>query len=507
MNCADRLVAIFGSQAEVARRFRVDRAVVNNWVKSGYVPSRWAVEVEHVTEGKIAAVEVLNDANARKPIRVKSRGEEDSLFGPSLAGSDNMNQFAPAKRIHSFHPPQRTLMGPGPSEINPRVMAAMGLPAIGYLDPIFVEMMEELKGLLRYAFQTRNALTFPVSGPGSVGMEYCFVNLVAPGDKVIVCRNGVFGGRMIENVQRCGGVPVIVEDAWGEAVDPNKLEDALKANPDTRVVAFVHAETSTGVQSDARTLVEIAHKHDALVIVDAVTSLAGSPVLVDDWSIDAIYSASQKCLSCTPGLSPVSFSDRVVDYVKARKDKIHSWFMDMNLLLGYWGATTRTYHHTAPTNSLYALHEALLILKEEGIENAWARHQRHHQALKAGLEAMGLKYLVQEPYRLPQMNAVHVPEAIRDREAGVRKTLLTEFNLEIGAGLGPLAGKIWRVGIMGYSCKPENVMVCLSALGSVLDDIGLPIQVGDAEAAAHHAYAQLHAKAAQQKKTRVVAAA
>jgi len=505
MNCADRLVAVFGSQAEVARRFRIDRAVVSNWVKSGYVPSRWAVEVERLTDGTIQAVEVLNEANARKPIRLKSRGEEDSLFGPSLAGNDNMNPYSPAKRIHSFHPPQRTLMGPGPSEINPRVMAAMSLPAIGYLDPVFVEMMEELKGLLRYTFQTKNALTFPISGPGSVGMEYCFVNLVAPGDKVIVCRNGVFGGRMIENVERCGAIAVVVEDAWGEAVDPNKLRDALKKHPDVRLVAFVHAETSTGVQSDAKTLVEIAHDHDALTIVDAVTSLAGTPVLVDEWNVDAIYSASQKCLSCTPGLSPVSFSDRVVDYVKSRKDKIHSWFMDMNLLLGYWGATNRTYHHTAPTNSLYALHEALLILKEEGIENSWARHQRHHLALKAGLEAMGLKYLVSEGARLPQMNAVHVPEAIKDREAEVRKTLLTEFNLEIGAGLGPLAGKIWRVGIMGYSCKPENVMLCLSALGSVLSDMGLPIHVGEAEAAAHQAYAQLHANAALQKK-RLVAA-
>jgi len=500
MNCADRLVALFGSQAEVSRRFRVDRAVVNNWVKSGYVPSRWAMEVERLTDGAISAVEVLNEANARKPIRLKSRGEEDSLFGPSLAGNDTMNPYAPAKRIHPFHPPQRTLMGPGPSEINPRVMAAMSLPAIGYLDPVFVEMMEELKGLLRYAFQTKNALTFPVSGPGSVGMEYCFVNLVAPGDRVIVCRNGVFGGRMIENVERCGAVPVVVEDAWGEPVDPNKLDDALKKNPDVRLAAFVHAETSTGVQSDAKTLVQIAHQHDALAIVDAVTSLAGTPVLADEWNIDAIYSASQKCLSCTPGLSPVSFSDRVVDYVKARKDKIHSWFMDMNLLLGYWGATTRTYHHTAPTNSLYALHEALLILKEEGIENAWARHQRHHIALKAGLEAMGLKFLVKEGARLPQMNAVHVPDAIKQREAEVRKTLLTEFNLEIGAGLGPLAGKIWRVGIMGYSCKPENVMLCLSALGSVLSDMGLPIHVGEAEAAAHQAYAHLHASAAAQKK-------
>jgi alanine-glyoxylate transaminase/serine-glyoxylate transaminase/serine-pyruvate transaminase len=386
-------------------------------------------------------------------------------------------------------------------------MAAMSLPAIGYLDPVFVDMMEELKSLLRYVFQTRNPLTFPVSGPGSVGMEYCFVNLVAPGDKVIACRNGVFGGRMIENIERAGGVPIVVEDAWGESVDPQKLDDALKKHADARLVAFVHAETSTGVQSDAKTLVEIAHRHSALTIVDAVTSLAGTPVLVDEWKFDAVYSASQKCLSCTPGLSPVSFSERVVDYVKARKDKIHSWFMDMNLLLGYWGATNRTYHHTAPTNSLYALHEALVILKEEGIENSWARHMRHHLALKAGLEAMGLKFLVKEGARLPQMNAIHIPEVIRERESEVRKTLLNEFNLEIGAGLGPLAGKIWRIGLMGYSCKPENVMLCLSALGSVLSDMGLSIHVGDAEAAAHGAYASLHAKAAQAKKKRTAQAA
>ncbi|MBX3671446.1 MAG: alanine--glyoxylate aminotransferase family protein [Burkholderiales bacterium] len=410
-----------------------------------------------------------------------------------------LKHLAPTKKIHSFHPPQRTLLGPGPSEINPRVMAAMSLPAIGYLDPVFVEMMEELKALLRYVYQTGNALTFPVSGPGSVGMEYCFVNMVAPGDKVVVCRNGVFGGRMIENVERAGGTAVVVEDAWGEPCDPQKLEDALKKHPDARVVAFVHAETSTGVQSDAKTLVSVAHKHGALTIVDAVTSLAGCPVMVDDWDVDAVYSASQKCLSCTPGLSPVSFNDRVVEHVKARKDKIHSWFMDMNLLLGYWGATTRTYHHTAPTNSLYALHEALLLIKEEGLENCWARHHRNHVALKAGLEAMGLRFLVKEGAQLPQMNAVHIPEAIRDREAEVRKTLLGEFNLEIGAGLGPLAGKIWRVGIMGYSCKPENVMLCLSALGSVLQDMGLPIRVGEAEAAAHQAYAQMHAQEARKK--------
>ena len=409
-----------------------------------------------------------------------------------------MSQYAPAKRIQSFHPPQRTLMGPGPTEIHPRVLTTMSQPAIGYLDPVFVEMMEELKALLRYVYQTKNPLTFPISGPGSVGMEYCFVNLVAPGDKVIVCRNGVFGGRMIENVERMGGVPVVVEDKWGEPVDPNKLEDVLKQNRDARVVAFVHAETSTGVQSDPKTLVEIAHRHDALTIVDAVTSLAGSPVLVDEWKIDAIYSASQKCLSCTPGLSPVSFSERVVDYVKSRKDKIHSWFMDMNLLLGYWGATTRTYHHTAPTNSLFALHEALLLIREEGLENCWARHQRHHLALKAGLEAIGLRFRGEEKHQLPQMNAVFCPEGVD--EAAVRKRLLDEFGLEIGAALGPLKGRIWRFGLMGYSCRPDNVMLCLSALGSVLSDMGLPVHVGDAEAAAHGAYAQMHVKDAQRKK-------
>jgi alanine-glyoxylate transaminase/serine-glyoxylate transaminase/serine-pyruvate transaminase len=409
-----------------------------------------------------------------------------------------MKHYLPSKKITSFHPPQRTLMGPGPSEINPRVLAAMSLPAIGYLDPVFVEMMEELKSLLRYVYQTENAYTYPASGPGSVGMETCFVNMVNPGDKVIVCRNGVFGGRMIENVERSGGIAVVVDDTWGEPVDPQKLEDALKKNRDAKIVAFVHAETSTGCESDAKTLVEVAHRYDTLTIVDAVTSLAGTPVKTDEWGIDAIYSGSQKCLSCTPGLSPISFSDRVVELVKARREKVHSWFMDLGLLLGYWGASNRTYHHTAPINGLFALHESLLLVKEEGLENAWARHMRHHLALKAGLEAMGLKFLVKEGSRLPQMNAVYVPEGVV--EAEVRKTLLNEFNLEIGAGLGPLAGKIWRFGLMGYSCKPENVMLCLSALGSVLSDMGLPVQVGDAEAAAHHSYAQQHAKAAQRAK-------
>ena len=409
-----------------------------------------------------------------------------------------MIQYAPTKRIQSFHPPQRTLMGPGPTEIHPRVLTTMSQPAIGYLDPVFIEMMEELKALLRNAYRTRNPLTFPLSGPGSVGMEYCFVNLVSPGDKVIVCRNGVFGGRMVENVVRMGGVPVVVDDEWGQPADPQKLSDALDRNPDARVVAFVHAETSTGCMSDAKVLTDLAHRHDAMAIVDAVTSLAGIPVSVDEWGMDAIYSASQKCLSCTPGLSPVSFSERVVDYVKGRKDKIHSWFMDMNLLLGYWGSTERTYHHTAPTNSLFALHEALLLIREEGLENCWARHRRHHVALKAGLESMGLEFVVQEASQLPQMNAVRCPEGVD--EAEVRRRLLDEFNLEIGAGLGPLKGKIWRFGLMGYSCRPENVMLCLAALGSVLSDLELPIHVGEAEAAAHGAYARMHAEFAEGQK-------
>jgi alanine-glyoxylate transaminase / serine-glyoxylate transaminase / serine-pyruvate transaminase len=416
----------------------------------------------------------------------------------------NIKQFAATKKITSFHPPQRTLMGPGPTEIHPRVLTTMSQPAIGYLDPVFVEMMEELKALLRYVYQTDNPLTFPVSGPGSVGMEYCFVNMVAPGDKVIVCRNGVFGGRMIENVERCGGVAVAVDDEWGKPVDPQKVEDAFRRNGDATVLAFVHAETSTGAQSDAKALTQIAHKHGALVIADAVTSLGGSPVLVDEWKIDAIYSASQKCLSCTPGLSPVSFSERVVEHVKKRKDKIHSWFMDMNLLLGYWGATTRTYHHTAPTNALFALHEALLLIKEEGLEQCWARHRRHHIALKAGLEAMGLKFLVEEKYQLPQMNAVMCPSGVN--EEAVRKSLLNEFNVEIGAGLGPLKGKVWRIGLMGYSCRADNVMLCLSALGSILMDMGLAIKVGEAEAAAHQAYATLHAAAAQHARKKIAAA-
>ncbi len=382
-----------------------------------------------------------------------------------------------------FHPPQRTLMGPGPSDVSPRVLEALGRPTIGHLDPAFVGMMDEVKALLQYAFQTRNALTMPVSAPGSAGMETCFTNLVEPGDKVVICQNGVFGGRMKENVERCGGTAVMVENEWGHAIDPNKLDETLKAHPDAKIVAFVHAETSTGAQSDAKTLVEIAHHHDCLTIVDAVTSLGGTPVLVDEWQIDAVYSGSQKCLSCTPGLSPISFSQRALDKVRSRTHKVQSWFLDLNLVMGYWGdGGKRTYHHTAPVNALYGLHEALVILKEEGLENAWARHTKHHQALCAGLEAMGLSFVVAPEHRLPQLNAVTIPTGVDD--IAIRSTLLNDYALEIGAGLGVMAGKVWRIGLMGHACNARNIYLCLSALDDVLSRAGAPIKRGVAVAAA-----------------------
>jgi alanine-glyoxylate transaminase/serine-glyoxylate transaminase/serine-pyruvate transaminase len=399
--------------------------------------------------------------------------------------------FAPNKVIGSFHPPKRILMGPGPSEIHPRVLAASSAPSMGYLDPVFVGMMDEIKQLIRYAYQTKNQLTFPLSGPGSVGMESSFVNMVEPGDAVIVMRNGVFGGRMVENVQRSGGKAIVIDDPWGSPCDPNKLREALQANPSVRTVGFVHAETSTGAESDAKTLTGIAHEFGALVICDAVTSLAGVPLLVDEWAIDAVYSGSQKCLSCVPGLSPVSYSDAVIDRVKARKDKaqVQSWFMDLNLVLDYWGETARTYHHTAPINSLFALHESLVMLQEESLEQSWARHRLHHEAFKAGIEAMGLKFLVHPDYRLPQMNAVNVPESFEPGvEAQLRKRLLADYSMEIGAGLGPLAGKIWRFGLMGQSCSRANVMSCLGALTCELPEFGVHVKMGDAEQAALNVY-------------------
>ncbi|MEJ2620797.1 MAG: alanine--glyoxylate aminotransferase family protein [Candidatus Thiodiazotropha sp.] len=359
----------------------------------------------------------------------------------------------------------------------PRILQALARPTICHLDPLFVDMMEQTKTLLQYAFQTENALTMPVSAPGSAGMETCFVNLVEPGDKVIVCQNGVFGGRMKENVERCGGTPILVEDAWGTAVDLEKVEAALQSNSDAKIVAFVHAETSTGARSDAKELVELAHRHDCLAIVDAVTSLGGSELKVDEWEIDSIYSGTQKCLSCAPGISPISFSERALEKVRNRTSKVQSWFLDLNLVMGYWGSgQKRAYHHTAPVNGLYGLHEALCILQEEGLENSWTRHRKMHNALKAGLEAMGLNFIVDEHHRLPQLNAVSIPEGVDD--AKVRGRLLNEYNLELGAGLGALAGKVWRIGLMGYSARAENILLCVSALEAVLSEMEAPINRG-----------------------------
>jgi alanine-glyoxylate transaminase/serine-glyoxylate transaminase/serine-pyruvate transaminase len=378
-------------------------------------------------------------------------------------------------------------MGPGPSDVNPRILEAMSRPTVGHLDPVFVGMMDEMKVLLRYAFSTNNELTMPVSAPGSAGMEMCFVNLLEPGDKVIVCQNGVFGGRMKENVERCGATAIMVEDEWGRAVSPEKAEAALKANPDAKLLAFVHAETSTGAISDAKTLSALAHEHDCLVVADTVTSLAGSPLMVDDWQLDAVYSGTQKCLSCVPGLSPVTFSKRAVDAITSRKSKVQSWFLDLNLILGYWGSGgKRAYHHTAPVNTLYALHESLVILQEEGIENSWARHQKNHEALRAGFEAMGLNFVVPEGERLPQLNAVSIPDGVD--EAAVRAALLKEYNLEIGAGLGAMAGKIWRVGLMGYASNQTNVLFCLGALDAILSNMRAPINPGVAVDAARAVY-------------------
>lgn len=373
--------------------------------------------------------------------------------------------------MHSFQAPNRILMGPGPSDVSERVLKALSQQTIGHLDPQFVTLMDEIKQLLQYAFQTSNELTIPVSAPGSSGMETCFMNLVEPGDDVLVCINGVFGMRMKEVATRAGANVQSIEFEWGKAVEPEKVDAYLVEHPEIKILAFVHAETSTGVLSDAKKISEVAHKHNCLVILDAVTSLGGSELKVDEWNIDAIYSGTQKCLSCIPGLSPVSFSQNAVEKIKQRTHKNFSWFLDLNLVMDYWGANVkRTYHHTAPVNSLYALHESLLILKEEGIEAAWSRHITNHNALVLGLESLGLELLVDQEIRLPQLNAVKIPEGIDD--ATVRTNLLNEFDLELGAGLGKFAGNAWRIGLMGNGCSQKNVTYCIASLGTILKEQG-----------------------------------
>lgn len=371
--------------------------------------------------------------------------------------------------LSTFNPPARVLLGPGPSEVPPRVLLAMAKPTIGHMDPAFIGMMEEVKTLLQYAFQTANAATLPISAPGSAGMEACLANLIEAGDKVAVCRNGVFGGRMGDIVERLGGVPVWVDNALGEAVDPDKLADVLKKTRNVRLVAFVHAETSTGVLSDARALAEVAHRFGALVLADCVTAIGGVPLHVDQWELDVVYAGTQKCLSCPPGLSPLTLNERALQSIRARRVKPSTWFLDLNLLMGYWGTGKRVYHHTAPVNLLYGLHEALLMLHEEGLENAWARHRRNHEAFAVGLERLGLGLSVAREIRLPQLNSVSIPTGVDD--AAVRGRLLEDWGIEIGGGLGELAGRIWRVGLMGQGSNVRNVTVCLEALKACLPGV------------------------------------
>lgn len=372
--------------------------------------------------------------------------------------------------MKTFLPPRVLLLGPGPSPVPERVLEALARPTLGHLDPRFVAMMDEIKDLLRATFGTRNALTLPVSAPGSAGMEAAFVNLIEPGDSVIVCRNGVFGERMRENVTRIGATAVVVDAPWSEPIDPQRVEEALRAHPGAKAVAFVHAETSTGARSDAAVLCQLAHQHGALSIVDTVTGLGGIPVEADGWAADVIYSGSQKCLSAPPGLAPISFSESAVGVLSSRRTPVQSWFLDMNLITSYWsqgaGRGGRSYHHTAPVNSLYALHEALLLVHEEGLPAAFQRHASVHRYLRDGLAALDLELHVDERWRLPQLNVIRIPEGVDD--ADVRRRLLLEHGIEIGGGLGALAGRVWRVGLMGHGARVENVDRLLEALGLLL---------------------------------------
>lgn len=365
-----------------------------------------------------------------------------------------------------FEPPARLLMGPGPSNVANSVREAMSKPLVGHLDPEFIRMMEEIKTMQRTVMQTRNLMTFPVSGTGSAGMEFCFVNLLEPGDEVLIGVNGVFGMRMVDLAERCGAKVTKVSSEWGRIIEVEQVADALKEVPNAKLVAIVHAETSTGALTPVEEISKLVHDAGALFLLDTVTSLAGCPVKIDDWNVDAVYSGTQKCLSCPPGLAPVSLSERALAVATSRKTKVQSWYLDVNLLAGYWGEE-RVYHHTAPISMNYALHEALRLVLEEGLEERFARHKENHLALKAALDVMNLKIMSQAGHQLWQLNAVQVPDGVD--EAGVRKKLLTEHGIEVGAGLGPMKGKIWRVGLMGATSTRENVMKFVQAFGDILN--------------------------------------
>jgi alanine-glyoxylate transaminase/serine-glyoxylate transaminase/serine-pyruvate transaminase len=384
--------------------------------------------------------------------------------------------------MQSFQPPRRVLMGPGPSDVSPRVLAAMARPTIGHLDPEFQALMEEIKAALQRLFNAPDHACVPLPAPGTAGMEAALMNLLEPGDRAVVAVNGAFGGRMADMAGRAGATVVTVDHEWGAPVDPVRVAAALAEAP-TKVLAFVHAETSTGARSDPGPLCAVAKAHGALSVVDCVTSLGGIAVDVAGWDADVVYSGTQKCLSAPPGLSPIALSQRAQAAIRGRKEKVRNWLLDFNLLMSYWGGEGgRTYHHTAPINALYGLHEALVVLFEEGQQAALVRHARVHRALAAGLEAAGLSLLVDEAHRLPQLNTVVVPDGVD--EAAVRNHVLAAWDLEIGAGLGPLKGKVWRVGLMGASATPWHVRLCLTAFCEALAAQGRKVDAAVVLAAA-----------------------
>ena len=360
--------------------------------------------------------------------------------------------------------PVRTLLGPGPSNVHPRVYRAMTTPVLGHLDPKFLELMDETMGLLRFIFQTRNAITLAISGTGSAGMEAALVNLIEPGDGVVVGVNGYFGERLCDMAARHGAEVRRVVAPWGQIIEPENIERAL-AQKRAKLVAIVHAETSTGVLQPIEPVAESCQRHGALLVVDAVTSLGGVPVPADEWGTDVSFSCTQKGLSCPPGLAPITVSDRAVKVTASRRSPIQSWYLDLSLITKYWDSN-RVYHHTAPISMLYALREALHLVREEGLEARWRRHHTLSNALIAGLQALGLQILAPEAHRAPTLTVARIPEGVKDVE--VRKTLLSEHNLEIGGGLGPLKGQAWRIGLMGESCNQANVLLVLSTLETAL---------------------------------------
>ena len=362
------------------------------------------------------------------------------------------------------NPPIRTLLGPGPSPVHPRVLEALSLPVVGHLDPKFLEIMDQTMAMLREVFQTKNRLALPMSGTGSAGMETCFANLIEPGEAVLIGVNGVFGTRMVDVAQRCGAQVESIEAEWGTALDAQKFKDML-GRKKYKVAAVVHAETSTGVLQPLDDIARVVRESGALFLVDTVTSLGGAPVRVDELAIDACYSGTQKCLGCPPGLAPVTFSDRAVEVVRKRKSKVQSWYLDLSMIEKYWGSE-RVYHHTAPISMNYALHESLRIVLEEGLEKAWQRHRQVHETFIREMRKLEIKPAVAESIRAPMINTVRIPEGVDDPK--VRQRLYDDFNIEIGAGLGPLKGKVWRIGLMGHGARTENVEILSRALKQLI---------------------------------------